>query len=98
MKKTHLLLCSFIVLAAATAGATEPDAFADANLMLDQMNSGWGLTILVLGIEGLIRAVPTKNPKSLLYTVSGTLKLIAKGADMLAKGADMVLQKTKDKS
>ena len=72
-------------------------ALSQAQSIVDQLSSGWVMTVAVLLIEILMRAFKTKDPKSLLYVLANIFKMIARVFSFLAEAADKVLQRTKEK-
>jgi len=80
----------------ATEQISQPAAMDSAQKFIDQLGSGWALTIAIFLIELIMRTMKTQNPKSLLYVVGNVLKMIAKVCDFLAGALDKVLQRIKD--
>lgn len=81
----------------AVAVSSDPSqALVKAQGIVDQLGTGWTITIAGFIIEILLRAFKTQNPKSLLYVVSNVLNMLAKVCTFLAQSADAVLQRTKD--
>jgi len=72
-----------------------PDLSAAQNIV-DQLGTGWTVTIGIMIVELLMRTLKTQNPKSLLYVIANVMKMIAKVCTFLAELADKVLQRTKE--
>lgn len=79
------------------AVAVSHPSLDQAQAIVDQLSSGWVMTVAILLIEILMRAFKTKDPKSLLYVLANIFKMIARVFGFLAEAADKVLQRTKEK-
>lgn len=84
------------VSAALPQAVSQPPVLDQAQHFVDQLSSGWAITIAIFLLELAMRTFKTKDPKSLLYVISNVLKMIVKVCEFLAQAMDKVLQRMKD--
>lgn len=91
-----IFLAALAVSSVAIAQDQAPTGLAVAEEWVKQLDTAWASGAAVLILELILRLKKTETPKSVLYVIANTFKLVGKVCEFCGNALDKVVQRLKE--